>query len=154
MVPPTPNNPDPLDIPPALARDLRALDPLPSSWPSFDALTTADLHFTAARRGRRRLILRGASLAAAAGLALAVILWPTLKSSRHAPTPATITATRIPGDLNGDGLVDMVDALILANSIQSGSPRPDGDFTGDGRIDRADVDRLAQGAVKLTGGAL
>lgn len=53
-------------------------------------------------------------------------------------------------DFNGDGLVDIIDALVLARDIDGGQGR---DLNADGRIDRTDIDHLAARAVKLPGGA-
>lgn len=57
---------------------------------------------------------------------------------------------RIADDFNGDGLVDIIDALMLARDIDNGQGR---DLNADGRIDRTDIDHLAARAVKLPGGA-
>ena len=46
----------------------------------------------------------------------------------------------------------MLDALILAQRIQSGQPAPD--INSDGKTDNADVDALALAAVKLERGSL
>jgi hypothetical protein len=57
-------------------------------------------------------------------------------------------------DLNGDGVVDMLDAFALARELQQGqTPRPQLDLNGDGVIDERDVQILATRAVSLeTGG--
>lgn len=120
----------------------------PGSWPGFDAAGLAADRLVAARR--RRMLIRGASLAAAAGLALAVVIAPW--ASR--PGPVQVIATGVAGDLNGDGRVDMLDALMLARAVDDARARREWDFTGDGSVDRADVDRLALGAVRLNGGGL
>ena len=53
-------------------------------------------------------------------------------------------------DLNGDGVVDMLDAFALARELQQGqSPRPQLDLNGDGVIDDRDVQILANRAVSL-----
>lgn len=134
------------DIPDSLKAALRGLDSPAGGWPGFEARGLAEAHLARARR--RRMLLRGASLAAAAGLALAVIVIPW----RNAPGPAV--ASGVPGDLNGDGAVDMVDALVLARAVDESKAQRVWDFTGDGAVDRADVDRLALGAVRLSGGGL
>jgi len=55
--------------------------------------------------------------------------------------------TRIPGDINGDGKVDLTDLAILAQAYGStpGSPRwnPNADILGDGKVDLADLTMLA-----------
>ena len=57
-------------------------------------------------------------------------------------------------DLNGDGVVDMLDAFALARELQQGrTPRPQLDLNGDGVVDERDVEALAARAVTLeTGG--
>ena len=53
-------------------------------------------------------------------------------------------------DLNGDGVVDMLDAFALARELQQGqSPRPQLDLNGDGAVDERDVQILANRAVSL-----
>lgn len=162
------STPDFSEIPARLGRDLRGLETEPGRWSergsAFDARATAADHFAGVRR--RRMLFRGASLAAAAGLALAVIFIPM--RSRHGPavppgqsssgsplstSPGSV-ATSVRGDLNGDGLIDMIDALILARAVDTTSARSEWDFNADGAVNQTDVDRLAQGAVKLTGGGL
>jgi Dockerin type I domain len=57
-------------------------------------------------------------------------------------------------DLNGDGVVDVLDAFALARELQQGqTPRPQLDLNGDGVVDERDVQILAARAVSLeTGG--
>lgn len=95
-----------------------------------------------------RLILVGGGLAAAAGLALAAII---IASNRPGAThPATpIARAAGPDDLNGDGRLDILDALALSNAIRAG--RPARDLNADGRHDAADVDALALRIVDLGG---
>ena len=55
--------------------------------------------------------------------------------------------SRVPGDINGDGVVDILDALLLAGAFLSrpGSPRwnPNADLNNDGIIDIFDALLLA-----------
>jgi hypothetical protein len=53
-------------------------------------------------------------------------------------------------DLNGDGKVDILDALMLAKKLQS-APSSDLqlDVNGDGVIDRRDIETIAAHAVSL-----
>ena len=59
-----------------------------------------------------------------------------------------------PEDLNGDGVVDLLDAFALARELQhSPASHPQLDFNGDGVVDARDVQALAARAVSLeTGG--
>lgn len=86
-------------------------------------------------RPRRRLL----PLAAAAALFLAVAsLW--LIPSK-------------PGDLDRNGEVDIVDALVMATRLKAGETiEGRHDLNGDGRIDARDIDVLAARVVAVGGG--
>ena len=62
--------------------------------------------------------------------------------------------TARPEDLNGDGVVDMLDAFALARELQHDpASHPQFDLNGDGVVDERDVQALAARAVSLeTGG--
>jgi hypothetical protein len=62
-------------------------------------------------------------------------------------------AAGLVGDLNGDGKVDMLDALIEAERVKAGAGQGI-DFNGDGRVDSRDVDAIAMSAVRLERGRL
>jgi hypothetical protein len=111
-------------------------------------LARAQRELAARRRFRRWAtgLKAGAGLAAAAALALAAWLW-----TPHAGSEGGNLAAR--EDMDGDGRVDIVDALHLARSIASGGASA-GDMNGDGRVDHADVDAIAARAVRLDGGAM
>jgi hypothetical protein len=51
-------------------------------------------------------------------------------------------------DLNGDGKVDVIDALILANQLKSGAIH-EADVNGDGAVDQKDVQEIAARSVHL-----
>jgi hypothetical protein len=55
------------------------------------------------------------------------------------PGAAIAVAGPVPGDFNGDGVVDVIDLLILVNEVLGLSPCID-DVTGDGRCDVSDVE--------------
>ena len=101
-----------------------------------------------ARRPRGVMaVLRWAGPAVAAAV---VALWvgvPVMHRGAEAP------AARLQGDVNADGRLDIVDALLLARALEEGGALHSGwDFDGDRRVDRADVDALARQAVALGGG--
>jgi len=52
-------------------------------------------------------------------------------------------------DMNGDGVVDIVDALVLEKAVARHAGR---DVNGDGVADQKDVDRIAMSAVNLRKG--
>ncbi len=58
-----------------------------------------------------------------------------------------------PEDLNGDGVVDMLDAFALARELQHDpASHPQLDLDGDGKVDERDVQALAARAVRLEQG--
>lgn len=112
------------------------------------AATRAEL----ARTGRvRRLRLAGWWAAAAAGVGVAAVV------ALRPGAPAGAGGSRVAGgagvaeDLNGDGVVDILDALILARRVEGGAAPAEWDFNGDGAVDRKDVDVVAAAAVRLKG---
>jgi hypothetical protein len=113
-------------------------------------------------RARRRLGLLRWGMVAAAGLAVGVFL------SVRLIHPSGPHGGSLAGDVNGDGRVDILDALVLARAVQ-GAPdgvgqtsprlrsglgnaalRGEWDLNHDGKIDGADVDLVAMQAVRLT----
>jgi hypothetical protein len=98
-----------------------------------------------ARSGRLRLLLRtaGAAAAVAAIVTIFVIVRPG-----HRPSPPLAT---VAGDVNGDGVIDIRDAMLLARRLETGEPTSQ-DFNRDGVTDRRDVDAIAMSAVRLDRG--
>ncbi len=97
---------------------------------------------------RRRLARRRRRLwpvwTAAAALLLAAGIW-ALATRLHAPRRAG------PGDIDGSGTVDIVDAYLMARRMEAGEqPDPGWDFNSDGRVDRGDVNALAGRAVSVS----
>jgi hypothetical protein len=103
-----------------------------------------------AHRRFRRNLLTGLAAALAAGTITAWFAWP-----RQVPmsNPAAMAATNS-RDLNADGRVDMIDALLLAEHVDTGSASTALDLNSDGKVDRRDSDSLATDAVKLERGVL
>jgi len=119
-----------------------------------------------ARRSQRPWLLATAGLAAACLAGLLVL--PTFFASQEAPEHANAShdsdnlqsaiqdpesSAPLPGDIDGSGSIDILDAYHLARRIKSGSPADDFDLTHDGRVDDDDVHFIATRAVALNGGA-
>ncbi|MCI0363932.1 MAG: dockerin type I domain-containing protein [Phycisphaerales bacterium] len=86
----------------------------------------------------------GAAAAVAAGLTAWIV------SQRHSPAPQPQARQQLSGDVDGNGLVDILDAYALARRLQNSQPLElTLDLTGDGAIDRMDVDAIAMEAVAL-----
>ncbi len=96
-----------------------------------------------------------AGLVGAVGVAacLTTVLVPDLFSGSPSQGPADVQPVALRGDFNTDGSVNIVDAYLLARSLDDESLRaglpPTWDLTADGAIDQADVDHLATLAVQL-----
>jgi hypothetical protein len=79
--------------------------------------------------------------AAAAALVLAAGGWGLFSLHR---------APRRPGDIDGSGTVDIVDAYLLSRQLgPAGRIEPAWDVNRDGRVDRADIDAVARIAVAV-----
>ena len=132
-------------IPPRLAADLRAAyrgAVAPDQARDEAILSVARERVGLAIRRARRVRLARWGLAAAAGLAISVSAWI---ASRPATSPS--------GDVNGDGRVDILDALVLSRRIGEGRTQRGWDVNHDGKIDATDVDAVAMQAVRLKGSA-
>lgn len=80
---------------------------------------------------------------AAAATALILLVWLVPKSTFRQTVPDI-------EDVNHDGQVDILDAFALARQLQQGEqPRPQLDLNGDGVIDEQDVLLIADHAVSL-----
>lgn len=102
-------------------------------------------------RRRRPRWLRPLYIAAPLAAAASIAFFVTLQRS-PALAPAVAPPTTVAGaDVNGDGKIDIVDALALARIIklQQQALDPAWDQNRDGRVDQADIDRIAQSAVSL-----
>jgi hypothetical protein len=146
-----PNGPHEIEAPPALAKDLAALDgPRVFVPPEVDAA----IRDAAGRRLRRRRWLRPAgALAAAAAVALVVSVYlPSLNRARMQPgSPVAVVRE----DVDASGRVDILDAFALARTLETGAVAdPRWDVNGDGLVDHGDVDAIAAAAVSVTGGSV
>lgn len=149
------SHPDIPPVPDDLARRLRALHP-PVPLPAhIDEAVLSHARRAATRRTWQRRVLIAAPLAAAAGLTIAVwVAWPGKAVRSLRVPPPSVASERAPqaplaGDLNHDGTIDMLDALVLAQRIQRATPAPGDDQNKDGVIDTRDIDTLAMLAVDL-----
>lgn len=121
----------------------------------FDAIKRAG---GAERIAGRRWRIGAAAVALAGGVAalIALAMWlntpPTPQSNSpmaQAPTPSA------PGDIDGSGRIDILDAFQLARRIEAAETFEEPstrifDLTGDGSVDQRDVDAVAMRAVTLT----
>jgi hypothetical protein len=140
-------DPEQLDLPPALADALRSAYSHHPDVPT--EIDTAVLTASRERFGRRRrmkLMARwGTGLAA--GLAAMIVIIVNVSRPGPAPTPTAILAR---GDVNADGQVNMVDALALAKRVAANTASDQAwDVNRDGNIDTRDVDAIAAASVNL-----
>jgi hypothetical protein len=85
-------------------------------------------------------------------LVVSVVLVVQRKDHQQVAQTAAMSVSPHVGDANGDGRVDIRDALALARRIESGTvlPTTRDDVNGDRVIDRKDVDAIAIMAVSLS----
>ena len=154
-MPTNPEHPDDrLSLPPALREALRELDRADLDVPeSVDAAVREAGVRAAARardsgdlaRGRRHWTGRTAlrwGLAAAALIVVGVVLWSVQLRDPQSPLRF--------GDVDGDGQVDIRDALLLSLELErEGRVARDRDLNHDGRVDGDDVSALMALAVRL-----
>lgn len=190
-----PANPEPA-IPATLGEELRAAYragvPVPAALDrAILAAARGRVVVITSRRTRTMRIARwGSVAAAAAAIAIAAIVWPRAKPAtplekktdialNMAPAaPGAPAAAASPQDINGDGVVDILDAFALARAVDDpeedrmravakrpgrgssgtaggggggrGSLNADWDFNHDGVVDRRDADDVAMRAVRLS----
>jgi hypothetical protein len=95
----------------------------------------------------RPLLLRWAGAAAAAAAAVVLVAaWLNVSQPRR---PSQTSA--IPADVDGNGQVNILDALVLARRVEAHQPGAT-DVNQDGISDRGDVDSIAMLAVGLERG--
>lgn len=85
---------------------------------------------------------RPALWAAVAAVVIALVSVGTLWLKPSVP-PA------LRGDVNGDGVVDVLDAYLLARIVEQDKADKRWDFNGDGKIDGLDVDWIANRIVQI-----
>lgn len=105
--------------------------------------------FRVRERSRRpRLIRLIGSAAAAAALALILLKLPQTDVKHPSTSPAELQE-----DVNRDGVVDILDALALAQRMEQLGGNARWDLNGDNRVDSGDVDWIARAAVQLDPGS-
>jgi hypothetical protein len=156
----TPPDFDDDSLPARLRDDLLRLSPAVDVPRSLDSAILSRAKAEYARRIRFRLVYRWAAVAAAmaACIGIVVTVRVALVSSRSPvanvqPHTSEVASSPVPGDINGDGKVDMLDAYILARRIAAGAARQPGwDVNGDGKVDQQDVDWIANASVRVDPG--
>jgi len=107
------------------------------------SLAAQRARFARRLRGFRRTATWLVPLAAAAALVVAVV------PLRLSPPEAPVAAAG-PADVNGDGVVDIIDALVLAQAVEGRRETlPIWDLNHDQQIDNRDVEQIAMAAVRL-----
>ncbi|MHC4607773.1 MAG: dockerin type I domain-containing protein [Planctomycetota bacterium] len=116
----------------ALAGDLRNLSPT-----SVEVPPEVDRAILSLARRRQRVWI---PFSAAAAVVIVVIL------------ALLMTPAAAPGDIDGSGTVDIVDAYTLARRIESGASLDRSwDFNRDGTVNEKDVDAIAMRSVSING---
>jgi len=164
-----------LDLPADFKAKLRSMHASPSptqaQWSAVDARisSAAAAHFGSQEQpaviGRIGRITRVAA-GLAALVAIAAALWfssggnapdqgeLTNNGEKNSPLlPPVVSIAVLPGDINRDGHVDILDAYLLQRRIESAATLEAAwDLTLDGQVDAQDVSVIAAESVKLDGG--
>lgn len=130
-----------------LSRDLKELYQPQASLPAeLDGLIMNRFRQSQTRRIRLHWI----RYAAAAMVLLALgLIW--MQRHHAIPKPsAQLAAARLPMDIDRNGTINILDALQLAQHLDTSPPSPsDWDFNTDGILDRRDVNLIAHHTVRL-----
>jgi len=137
-----------LEIPGELRRAISGLHASPVEIPAhLDRMILSAARMRLDRRKRAVRVLRWGAAAAAAIAVLAIVRVDFFQ--RPGASPLAMV-----GDANGDGRVDILDALVVARGISRYEQLPAAwDVNGDGVVDQKDVDLIAQMAVSVSKGA-
>ncbi len=143
------------DLPQRLVDQLRTMHARVDVPPAVDAAILRDARSGFARRRRFRLAVRGAVAVAAAAAVIAIALPLFRVSYSSAPQQARVASKMLSAapqhareDADGDGKVDILDALVVAKLIDARKQLDETyDVDGDGKVDQSDVDRIATVAV-------
>ncbi|MEM7314592.1 MAG: dockerin type I domain-containing protein [Planctomycetota bacterium] len=155
---------DDVELPDEMVQDLRALF---AKRPEVDdevdrsILTAAREHLHESIRHKpasRRLPIGGwvAAVASLAAIVALMAVWIDFNSESQpqvAVSPSEMTTeatTQIAADIDGNGSVNILDALTLARRLeQQQSLESRWDLNGDGTVDALDVRTIAESAVRL-----
>lgn len=66
----------------------------------------------------------------------------TTQYTEYSPIRSFVYSTSLPGDVNGDGLVDITDANILINAVLGKPAQGNTDVNGDGIVDISDINQV------------
>lgn len=117
--------------------------------PKLDVPPDVDRAVLAMRRPRPRIIWTPFAAAAAVLLALGIASYLI---PRDRTAPETGTAEVAPADIDRNGVVDIVDAYVLALKIRDAEPLdPSWNVDGIGGVDEKDVEMIARQSVSLSG---
>jgi len=118
---------------------------------SVDQAVLAIARENAARvADRKRFIRRWRWPAAAAVLVASLAGIYRWDRTTQVQTEGTTQASALAADIDGDGSIDIVDALVLAKRIrQNEALEPSWDLNHDGKVDRGDVDAIARKVVSV-----
>lgn len=143
-------------LPPQLVSDLRArFGRSPTSKRVDEAVHAAAAHRLGRPSTRTWLPIAG-SIAAVLVAAIGLAMWLSPAATQtppSAPPPRPLASAQFapPEDIDGDGRIDIRDALVIARALAAGEPgSPRWDVTSDGLIDTRDIDAVAMAAVSLT----
>ncbi len=136
---------------PALQSDLRSL--YDADLPIPPAVSDRILNRARASLARPTATRRVLRWTAAAAVAAMVIVLVRVNRPVREAGPQVVS---IAGDVDGNGRVDILDALVLSRRIESNQSIDSAsvDLNHDGLIDRHDVDSVAQLAVRLDRGGV
>ncbi|MDB5171934.1 MAG: hypothetical protein JWN51_707 [Phycisphaerales bacterium] len=139
----------PDDALPTRLRDdlLRLHAPAVPVPPRIDAAILSRAKADYARRLRWRPVVRWTAVAASIAAIVAITF--TLRFMLHHP-PSPQLARFAPGDVDGNGRVDILDAYLLAKRMAAGAKTdPAWDVNGDGVVNQKDVEWIANRAVRI-----
>ena len=139
------------ELPDGLVEELGRLYRKPVAVPAErDRVILSSARATMARQRRLRLMIRWGGLAVGAAAVVALVVrTPTIPDAEKQVRPVVAVKAQ---DVNRDGVVNIVDAYVLARTVDKGGvTQTQWDFDGDGAVDQKDADAIAAEAVKLGG---